>query len=176
MIPTNTIEEILLPPGKPLTTKDIVATTNGQIIFDDKFYQLIPTLPQAERTIIETENNISVCVLFFLNTTLTSLNLKVNTLFTIGNNGKPQLQIFIYSSLEERMKIIQNKTAEKHHNAFTIDFNLTNMNCQSVLPEGYTLKSIEKIETFLWDIDPKTSRGTVTTVQSSTLPPSKFSV
>ena len=169
MIPTNTIEDILLPPGNSLTTQDIVATTNGQIVFDDNFYQLIPTLPQAERIIIETENKISVCVLFFLNTTLTSLNLKVNTLFTIGNNGKPQLQLFIYTSLEERMKIIQNKTAEKHYNAFTINFDLMNKNCESTLPIGYSLKDIEKIETFLWDIDPKTSRGTVTTVQSGTL-------
>lgn len=65
--------------------------------------------------------------------------------------GDPQLQFFICYDLDE-----QEDT--KNFWVYQVTFQV-----QSIKP--FEISKIETIQTFLWDIDPETSRGTVTVVQ-----------
>jgi hypothetical protein len=70
----------------------------------------------------------------------------------LDNAGEVRLQFYIcYTDLPV-------STAD--FECFTLDFNASGTN----LPKDVVLDDVKTIETFLWNRDPKTSRGTVTTV------------
>ncbi len=167
MRPIASTDNIIFPPGEPVTEIDPIINS-GYIQFSPSFDQPLPTLVQAEYK----GGFIFVTAVVLINTTLEEPTLIVNQLFTISNDGEPKLQFFIYCDVEEIGNINENLTADNIYNAFTINFKteLTDGFPMRIQEGGYEripLKNVKYVETFLWNIDPKTSRGTVTTVQTT---------
>ena len=150
----------------------------GEIKFGKTFAQPLPTLNQAVRI----GESLEVTAVFLVDTTLKCLNVKINQLFVIGNYGKKQLQFFIYCDVDQLTLIKGNLSTNKTYQAFEVEFTtdvttgfpegpnvdeLTEAQKELYIPCKTEMKDIELVQTFLWDIDPKTSRGTVTTVQEA---------
>lgn len=74
----------------------------------------------------------------------------VNLQSVISGDGTRQLDLFIMYDDEER-------ASDKFY-AYNVDFKI---------PVELIPKNLSQIEVFLWDVDPVTSRGTVTPVQGS---------
>jgi hypothetical protein len=176
MIPTiPTKKDIINPPGTQLNT-EITVTPIGYLDLGATFEQPLPTLPQAIRN--DNNSSITVSVIVLVNTTLELLTFKINQLFTISNNGERQLQFFIYCDEEQLISIGENLSTNNTYKSFKVNFTTNNTTGfpigpeKVVYPERYIsskieIKDINLVETFLWDIDPKTSRGTVTSVGSA---------
>ena len=159
MRPIASTDNIIFPPGEPVTEINPI-TRCGYIQFEHSFNQPLPTLVQAEYN----EGFITLTAVVLINTTIGKPNLAINQLFTISNDGAPQLQFFIHCDVEELENISGNPTADNIYNAFSVVFEARSA---KGLPSGVSLGDIRYVETFLWNIDPKTSRGTVTTVQTT---------
>lgn len=159
----NSTDTIIFPPGKKLNL-DITITHCGSITLGSTYSQPLPTLVDAVRS--EDNTRIKVTAIVFINTKETENEdvilpvLIVNQLFTISNYGEPQLQFFIHCNKEELLKIGKNQIGM--YQAFQVIFTTKDM---TGFPDGIEMKEVVSVQTFLWDIDPKTSRGTVTTVQ-----------
>jgi hypothetical protein len=105
------------------------------------------------------QSTIDISVLFLIKQPLAIKDVSNNLLFTVyqyfclGNEGKPQLQFYIAYN--------QKSNPTDIYNCGQLSFSVTNASLQDI---GLTITDIYSIQTFMWDIDPKTSRGTVTTV------------
>ncbi|WP_237276072.1 hypothetical protein [Tenacibaculum ovolyticum] len=162
---TNSEKLIIQPPGEKIRTigkENIIES--GNIYFENNFNKPIPTLVEATYHEI-TENNLNPRIhikgLFFVESEVPLESALVNQLFSISNFGQPKLQFFIYSSIDEAKSL---KKSSGKYKAYTIDFytdNITNF------PKGINLKDIKIAQTFSWNIDPETSRGTETIVKTS---------
>jgi hypothetical protein len=168
-------KSIIYPPGTALNSiiDGIIDETSAPI--KDVTSELSsPKVNKAEFI----KNGIDVSAKILVKTSLTKLTLIVNQLFIINNEGKNQLQFFIYCDVDQLILINQDLSLnpESLYNTFDVKFTTTNTEGFPKAPiltkeqeAFYTSGSIgmvdiEFIETFLWDIDPRTSRGTVTTV------------
>jgi hypothetical protein len=162
------------PPGTLLETT-VVVSKIGEITFGKTFAQPLPTLNQAVRV----GESLEITAVFLVDTTLKSLNVKINQLFVVGNYGEKQLQFFIYCDVDQLTLIKEHLTTDNTYQAFKVEFTtdvttgfpegphvdeLTEAQKELYTPCKIEMKDIELVQTFLWDIDPKTSRGTVTTV------------
>jgi hypothetical protein len=157
----NATDAIIYPPGDKLEV-ELTVTHCGCIELPSTYSQPLPTLVEAKRTY---PDEIEITAIVLINTEFNDNylpDLIVNQLFTISNYGTPQLQFFIHCSEEGLSKI--KETQDGKYNAFKVIFTTQEL---SGFPTGIVMKDIETVETFLWNIDPKTSRGTVTTVQST---------
>jgi hypothetical protein len=183
-------KELINPPGTLL--KKIVVNGNmknelldyvtanhiGEITFGITFSQPLPTLNQAVRT----DESLKITAVFLVDTILMSLKVKINQLFVVGNYGEKQLQFFIYCDIDQLTLIKENLTTDNTYRAFKVEFTtdlttgfpqgpsvdeLTEAQKELYTSSKIEMKDIEVVQTFLWDIDPKTSRGTVTTVQTT---------
>jgi hypothetical protein len=169
------------PPGTLLETTTVVVAEIGSINFGKTFKQPLPTLNQA----IMTVNGLKITAVVLVRTTLSAIDLKpkINQQFTIGTYGENQLQFFIYCDEEQLKAIIDSNDDEAVDNTyrvFKVEFTTTDETGFPTMPKeiknkdiftgiDVKLEHIKQVQTFLWNIDPETSRGTVTTVQSGTL-------
>lgn len=156
--------DVILPPGKKISS-EIKITPSGNIFYKglSKQQQPLPTLVNATRN---QDGSINIKTLIFLNSTisLTPHMVNVSQLFCISDYGDCKLQFFIHSTKDDMNRIKEDKT-EYNYLAYTIEFTT---NEETNFPEGIYLSDIKKVQTFLWDIDPTTSRGTETAVQDTT--------
>ena len=107
---------------------------------------------------IGTNTQIVVIATAFINTStsLNSNNFVVNYDFSLNVNGIPQLNIYI--SFDKNIE-----GEDYDYYAFEIG-----LDSDSMFTDQMQLNGVETVQVYLYDTDPKTSRGTVTTVQSGT--------
>lgn len=155
-ITLNSPIEKIYPPGTPLhvtLSRDSV----GKIKFPERTDRmLLSPLVEAYHVIdeITKEETILVrAVVFIARKETKDLDFDIYQNCYIDLDGKPQLQFFIAYDLVE--------TKETDFLVYEVAFNA------AAIPYG-PLSKIITIQTFLWDIDPVGSRGTVTTVQPGT--------
>ncbi|MEE4000541.1 hypothetical protein V1T75_09325 [Tenacibaculum sp. FZY0031] len=158
----NSPELIIYPPGEViLEIKEENIVPAGNIIFENNFNQPLPSVVEA--TFNATKTSISIKVLFFIDSKAKLTCINVNQLFSISNFGHPKLQLFL-SCNEEQARILSDKATPNKYKAYTVEFSTNNT---ENFPERISLSDIKIIQTFIWNIDPKTSRGTETTVQTT---------
>ncbi|CAL2106399.1 conserved hypothetical protein [Tenacibaculum sp. 190524A02b] len=167
---TNISEkEIIFPPGELLINDGreyIKVFPSGNINYHSNFTQPLPSLVEAVYEPIDDENGvIKVSVLFFVDSEDDLNTIKVNQLFCISSLGECKLQFFIYCD-EAQLKSLT-KSSNKYR-AYTVNFKTSNTNnFPEGTPKPVSLKDIKVVETFIWNIDPETSRGTETSVQTT---------
>ncbi|TDW47222.1 hypothetical protein EV144_105240 [Flavobacterium sp. 270] len=147
-ITLNSPIEKIYPPGTLLPVK-LSPDSVGKIKFPERTDRmLLSPLVEAYHT---KENQLLVrAVIFIARKETKDLDFGIYQNCYIDLNGNPQLQFFISYDLVE--------TKETDFLIYEVAFNAID------IPYG-SLSKISTIQTFLWDIDPVTSRGTVTTVQ-----------
>ncbi|WP_420551187.1 hypothetical protein [Tenacibaculum aiptasiae] len=157
-----TTPSIVFPPGKVISS-EVTIKTSGNIYFENKSEQPLPSLVDSTKN---HDGSINVKALIFVNssTPLSASAIKISQLFSVNNFGNYMLQFFIHSTVEDMLDINKQKTTNEYQ-AYTIEFTTNEV---VTFPEGLTLNDIKVIQTFVWNIDPTTSRGTETTVQDTT--------
>ncbi len=152
-IHTQTVSKISIPPGVHVKEKKF--SKNGIITFADK-RPFIP-LPPLVEVYLSHKQHIKVSTVFFIDAAIKGLNadsFAIYQEFSISDSGTPQLQFFIsYDAVATEAKDFQ---------AYQISFKAVDEN----LPPDVSFADIKTIQTFIWDTDPVSSRGTVTNVQS----------
>lgn len=129
---------------------------NGSITFDHiRSKKPLPGLVEANRIVVEHVHGINVSVVVFIAKVINP-SITIKQLFGISNLGTNKLQFFIDYTYTE--------VTSQEFDIYELNFDAIEQN----LPEGVTLEKIDTVEIFLRDTDPITSRGTETTVQSST--------
>jgi hypothetical protein len=144
--------ELINPPGLVIDVN--VAESRGRISFPEKKSKsLLSPLIEARYSDNGNVRKLTISAVVFISTNeLEKLTLKVYQNSYANIEGIPQLQFFIAYDLKE------NEASE--FDIYEITFDAKN------IPFDGGLSQIKKIETFLWDVDPVASRGTVTTVQA----------
>lgn len=149
------------PPGI-LNTSSTQQINTCRINFpSDRLYNFV--LQPLNRVSLDKENGVLHINTFFLvdqavaEKHSSDLQFAVYQLYCISDIGEPQMQFFITS----------NYTNGKTDNYYSVqlDFELTD---ESLKADGVSITDITSVQTFLWNVDPRTSRGTVTTVLSAT--------
>jgi len=160
----STIKNLIYPPGTNLPQNCIKKIKPaGRITFENNFNQPLPSLVEATFNKKNNIDCINIKALILVNSTFKLTSVNINQLFSISNFGNSKLQFFIYAS-EETAKELAKKREDCNYEAYTIEFST---HLETHFPEGISLKDIKVVQTFVWDIDPKTSRGTETTVQTT---------
>ncbi|KLT70982.1 MULTISPECIES: hypothetical protein [unclassified Flavobacterium] len=148
--------------------KSPVATINppGIEIIDDKTYTSVGSVSFPKRKTegilapyVEAYYNADKNILTARAVVYVDVNVSQNETFTcsifqncyVDMNGKSQLQFFIAYDMPEKIS--------KDFTIYEIDFHAK----QDIFPGN--LSDVETIQTFLWDIDPISSRGTETIVR-----------
>lgn len=80
------------------------------------------------------------------------INFNIYLQYCVSESGLPQPQVYIAADFE----ILPSSS----YRSIKIVFNITDAD----LPSYVLLKEIKTLQVFLWDVDPRTSRGTITTV------------
>ena len=140
---------ISTPPGEQV--KELVFSESGKISFTNKRPNK-PLQPLVE-VYLDASNNIQVSTVFFIDAAITGLDANSFTIYQdycVSDFGSPRLQFFISYDAQE--------TDATDFQAYQISF--------QALPSIFSNEDITTVQTFLWDIDPITSRGTETGVQS----------
>lgn len=140
------------PPG--FVIEEVTKEPRGTICFPEKKSKsLLAPLVEARYSDDGTNRKLTISAVVFISTEeLSKLSLKVYQNSYTNIEGIPQLQFFVSYDLKE------NEASE--FDVYEITFDARN------IPFNGGLAQIKTIETFLWDVDPVASRGTVTTVQS----------
>jgi hypothetical protein len=147
----------IFPPGKCIKKATKSKLTLKPITFPENNSQ-IPFSPIVQATFTDPET-LQVRAVFLVSTNTELNNDKLE--FMIYQNwyvdleGNRQLQFFITYDIDD---------------AISTDFDVYEISFKAEKdPYGEdAFKSVNTIQTFLWDIDPETSRGTETTVQRGT--------
>ncbi|MEO8534144.1 MAG: hypothetical protein ABI441_10350 [Flavobacterium sp.] len=144
----------IYPPGKCIKKAAKVKLTQKPIIFPENTSQ-IPFSPIVQGTFVDSET-LQVRAVFLVSTSTTQNDGKLEFMiyqnWYVNLDGKRQLQFFITYDIDDNIS--------KDFDVYEISFKAEKD------PYGEdAFKSVETIQTFLWDIDPETSRGTETTVQ-----------
>lgn len=148
-ITPNDCPVIVPPPGIEIPAKDVKTTFIGEIKFPLRKSKALFS-PVVEAFLVG--DIITVNAVVYVDS-----KLKKITEFSVIQNlyvdieGDPQLQFFVCYDLEEQEE-------SKNFWVYEVTFQV-----QPILP--FDITKVETIQTFLWDIDPETSRGTVTIVQ-----------
>ncbi|CAL2092198.1 conserved hypothetical protein [Tenacibaculum sp. 190524A05c] len=160
-------EKIIFPPGITLSHNEqpilIPVSKSGHFTFENNYADPLPSLIEAKFN----NDHIHVKMLFFVdsNFQLEGHNLVVNQLFSISNYGHPKLQFFLHTNDENICSELKNNpTTDGKYFAYTVKFKT---DCTDGFPANINLEHIKIVQSFVWDIDPKTSRGTETTVQTT---------
>lgn len=149
------------PPGTPVLLSDNSLTTVGTIAFNNQLdsTELLPPLVQAS---LNDAGVFNVSAIIYVDASITHLeSFFVTGLYNLSSIGKPQFQFYISANLNAGST---NPIGTTHFTGFQINFEAPT----GLLPDNVTLSEIRTVETFLWDKDPKTSRGTVTNVIHAT--------
>ncbi|MEL1254977.1 hypothetical protein AAEO57_14400 [Flavobacterium sp. DGU38] len=148
----NDCPVIIPPPGVEIPTEFTKTTYVGEIKFPlNKSTDLFSPVVQA----FLVDGIITVNAVVFVDSKIAK-----STEFTVVQNcyvdieGDPQLQFFVCYNLDD-------KDAAKNFWVYEVNFQV-----QPIMP--FDILKIESIQTFLWDVDPIGSRGTVTIVQQGT--------
>ncbi|MBJ6369271.1 hypothetical protein [Snuella sedimenti] len=139
------------PPGNLIVETSV--SPSGKISFSNKNDKT--PLPPLIEAFIDSNNKMQVNVIVFIDSSLPTPNFNAYQLYCISSSGTPKLQFFIDYDLKE--------TSASNFNAYQITFEAL----KEDLPLGVTLKDVKSVEAFSWNIDPVTSRGTVTIVQDT---------
>jgi hypothetical protein len=139
----------LTPPGQKIaiSSADIV----GKISFKDK-YPKVPLPPVVEATYFTETKQIKISAVVFLEEAIVNPAFEVYQHYEPYVTGEPFIKFYVAYTFKE--------TEAENFNAYQVNFIFE----PSAAP-GSTPDMITEIETFLWDTDPKASRGTVTNVQ-----------
>ena len=144
--------EKIYPPGELLPVK-LDSNSVGKIKFPERTNRMLLS-PLVEAYFTKEKELLVRAVVFIAKKEDEDLDFRIYQNCYIDLEGNPQLQFFVAYDLIE--------TKNTTFFVYEVDFTV------SSIPYGpEALSKIKKIETFLWDIDPVTSRGTVTTVQDS---------
>jgi len=143
--------EKIYPPGEELKSK-LPKKPVGKIHFPERRERtLLSPLVEAYHT---EDNRLLVrAVVFIASKDLKNIDFSIYQNVYIGLDTKPKFQFFISYDLLE--------SEEKEYHIFELDF------YAKEVPFITDFTEIDIIETFLWDIDPVASRGTVTNVGSA---------
>lgn len=147
---TNDCPVIVPPPGVKIPNEFIKTNFVGEIKFPLRKSKALFS-PVVEAFLVD--ETITVNAVVFVDS-----KAKQTTEFDVIQNcyvdieGDPQLQFFVCYDLDE-------KEDAKNFWVYEVTFEV-----QPILP--FDILKIETIQTFLWDVDPVGSRGTVTVVQS----------
>ncbi|MDO5978168.1 hypothetical protein [Flavivirga spongiicola] len=148
---TSSKDVLNSPPGNLIKINS--ASLSGEISFSHKSSKT-PLPPLVESFIIK-NNQIQIDVIVFIDSSFPTPNFNVYQLYCINNSGDPKLQFFVDYDLKE--------TYANNFNAYQVTFEATNKG----IPAGIKLTDIKTIEACSWNVDPVTSRGTETIVQSN---------
>ena len=153
---------IIFPPGEPLKFF-LELTKSGEVTVRHMYSDNPPPLvPLAEAKALDA-NTMSVRATIFINSTAKDPQLLVSQVLCVTADGEFKLQFFIHCGEEEVYRLIDNRT-EEVYTAYETQFESTNTNG---FPDGITMESISHVQVFLWNIDPETSRGTESVVQTA---------
>ncbi len=138
-------EEIVLPPGEkvPQDNVSVRKLKDSQITFDFKTPTTQPLQPLIQAKYNECALKVSAIVFIAASEDVDPESIFVTCQSVISGSGLPQLDLFIVYNAEE-------KKAKKFQ-GYRVDITLKDVP-----------KKIEHVCAFLWDEDPRTSRGTVT--------------
>jgi len=138
------------PPGI-LIEKSVNVKPIGDISFTSK-YSTTPLQPLAEAILFNNEK-IEICAVLFLDAAIGTPQISIYQNYAIGGDGNPLFQFFITYDAQE--------TTAKDFNAYQVNFSFD----ADGLPDYLKLSDVSAVEIFLWDVDPRDSRGTITNVQ-----------
>lgn len=143
---------VINPPG--LVIEEVVTKSRGRICFPEKKSKsLLAPLIEARYSDNGDVRKLTISAVVFISTDeLEKLTLQVYQNSYANIEGIPQLQFFVAYDLKENVA--------SEFDVYEITFDARN------IPFNGGLAQIKTIETFLWDVDPVASRGTVTNVQS----------
>jgi hypothetical protein len=144
----------IYPPGKCIKKATKNKLTQQPIIFPENASK-IPFAPIVQATFTDSET-LQVRAVFLVSTHTPlnddKLEFMIYQNWYVNLEGERQLQFFIAYDIDDAIS--------KDFDVYEISFKAEKD------PYGEdAFKSINTIQTFLWDIDPETSRGTETTVQ-----------
>jgi len=149
-ITPNECPVIVPPPGVEIPTEFTSTNYVGEIKFPlSKSNDLFSPVVQA----FLIDEIITVNAVVFVDSKIeksTEFNVIQNCYVDI--EGDPQLQFFVCYDLD-------NKEESKKFWVYEVTFQV-----QPIIP--FDISKVETIQTFLWDVDPVSSRGTVTNVQA----------
>jgi hypothetical protein len=136
------------PPGTQINPKNVTITPlSSQITFSFNSTSIKP-LPPLVQVSFSPNGNLLVSNIVFIAASENAVITSVYQESVISDEGTTQLDFFIdYDAPEESFQTF---------NAFRVDLIIEN-------PPS----DLEQIETFLWDEDPESSRGTITKVKDS---------
>jgi hypothetical protein len=132
------------PPGVELTNVNFTPTKQEIKFKNNRSTNPLPPLVQSN---YDFDGNIAISVVFFVDS---QRDLKTIQVYWDKNILKPSFYI-AYSEMNDFVKTFT---------SYEIDFVLKKEHLSGMKPD--------EIQTFVWNKDPITSRGTVTTVRSST--------
>ena len=142
---STTTLSVTTPPGQPINRSLInITNLNSQIEFNYNSTSLKPLAPLVQVS-YGPNRNLQVSAVVFIAASETPNLSAVNQESVISDSGETQLDFFIIYDAPEQ--------SYQTFNAYRVDFIVENPPADLV-----------QIETFLWDSDPVTSRGVVTTV------------
>ncbi|WP_281990362.1 hypothetical protein [Aquimarina aggregata] len=144
------------PPGKLLNSRNICPNTVG--LFNDinmnSFFEKRLPSPFANAKITDLQLNLNI--LFFANNGITKVNIYYQCV--LNDSGTQRINFYIEYDNSDPLREIE-YAMSKVDNII--------LSKSNALPEFIDLNKPIDIAVFLWDEDPVTSRGTVTTVQPS---------
>lgn len=136
---------VTAPPGKAFEGKVTITPLNSEITFAYNSTSLKPLAPLVQ-TSFNPNGDLQVSVVVFIASSEVPSLSGVNQESVISDSGETQLDFFIIYNAPEK--------SYQTFSAFRVDFIVENPPADLV-----------QIETFLWDEDPVTSRGTKTDVK-----------
>ncbi|MGC6431722.1 MAG: hypothetical protein ACON5F_11820 [Jejuia sp.] len=137
---------VTVPPGEPIAKSNIkVQKINSQIEFSFNSSSTKPLSPLVQIS-FDKKGNLQVSAIVFIPTSETPNLSNINQEYVISDSGETQFDFFIIYNAPE----VSSQTFQ----GYKVDFVLEN-----------PPKDLVQIETFIWDEDPETSRGTVTPVE-----------
>jgi len=148
---SNSAESIVNAPGTPLSSK-VTVSAIGTIRTDTQETKDLVVSPVSVATINTALDTIQLMVVVFVPKTTPS-SFIITQSYSTNASGYPELQFYICTDY-----LVHSGT--NNFDGYQLNFTAD----ATSLPEGVLLKDIVTIESFLWNKDPKTSRGTVTTV------------
>lgn len=151
-ITINVNKENIDPPGFALSEKDIVCPQVGSVSFPKRKSVGI-LAPYVEAYYDSKKNILTAKAVVYVDLTAENIDFKCRVFQNcyIDMDGNAQLQFFIAYDTPEKVSkdfTIHEISFEANKDYFKGQF-----------------ANVKTIQTFLWDIDPETSRGTETTVQ-----------
>ncbi|WP_422091852.1 hypothetical protein [Tenacibaculum ovolyticum] len=153
---------IILPPGD--SHREITEIEHsGDITIPHSFNETPPLVPHVRVT--KEDHNIAIEAIVFIDSTVDRPKLIVSQLLSVSIAGEYQLQFFIHCNEDEIERLRENRSRISYK-AFRVKFDTKNTAIN--FPEGVTLEHVKTTQTFLWNIDPETSRGTEVGVLTTT--------